>query len=172
MSLPFYYFWVAFQSHFNWLNDGNLFHILYKEWNKNVEMIYLFWKVYFFQTSKVCDEKRTPRRCILWICLFIFLYATIYCILAQPRFTYINKLKWIGSKYTEHFQPVLPGKSYIFVFSAFKLSSDNDRVSIVSIVDKNSPLHEFKCILRGKGNSTEKWTNATLEEYPESHNRR
>lgn len=125
----------------------------------------------FFQTLKVRQEMKT-RRCIIRILLFIFLYATLYCIYAQLRLSYINKSRSIDIKITEGFQPVVPGKSYVFVFSAFKLHSDNDKVSIVSIVDKYSPLHDFKCIFRGKGSLTENWTNATLEKYQESHNRR
>lgn len=142
------------------------------ERNKIVEVVWLIWNVYFFQTSKVCHKKKTPQRCIIWIFLFIVLYTTIYFIYAQLRLTYINKLRSIDSKITEEFQPVVPGKSYVFVFSAFKFQSDNDRVSIVSIVDKYSPLHDFKCILKKNGSLKENWTNATLEKYQESHHRR
>lgn len=127
--------------------------------------------------------KRTTPKSVRWSVSFLFMYATIYCfhVHLRLRLTQTKDLQSRENKIiTDHFRSVIPGSSDVFVFSAFGIHSDSDdfsqsdnvTVSISSVVDMDSPVRDYKCILRRKESQTAIWTKATLQLYPESHGRR
>lgn len=127
-------------------------------------------------------QKKRAHTSFRWSVSFLFLYATIYCFHVQLslRLTQPTDLRSRDTKITDQFQSVVPGKSEVFVFSAFGIHADsdafsysnNDTVSIISIVDMDSPVRDFKCILKRKDPPIQIWAKATLQLYPESHGRR
>lgn len=138
--------------------------------------------IYFAVMQQEVPTKRTTHKSVRWSVSFLFLYATIYCfhVHLRLRLTQTKDLQSRENKITDHFRSVIPGRSDVFVFSAFGIYSDSDdfsqsdnvTVSVISVVDMDSPVRDYKCILRRKEPPTAIWTKATLQLYPESHGRR
>lgn len=138
--------------------------------------------MYFAVMQQEVPTKRTTHKSVRWSVSFLFLYATIYCfhVHLRLRITQTKDLQSRENKITDHFRSVIPGRSDVFVFSAFGIYSDSDdfsqsdnvTVSVISVVDMDSPVRDYKCILRRKDPPTAIWTKATLQLYPESHGRR
>lgn len=144
---------------------------------------FVCFRVHFVVMQQEVPTRRTTPKSVRWSVSFLFMYATIYCfhVHLRLRLTQTKDLQSRENKnITDHFRSVIPGSSDVFVFSAFGIHSDSDdfsqsdnvTVSISSVVDMDSPVRDYKCILRRKESPTAIWTKATLQLYPESHGRR